>query len=177
MELVKSYKKSSICLMLLNFLFLSCLFMLLIGIHSGGTDDVSEGTGFNILYLLFKGYVVFGISLIALVFGLIKKRLKVTTLFWLAYSVILIISSILTAGIPGDTMSSTGIMRPTTLEVNVSILLVIIDSLIALLFSFILSILTLRKKEIVGYIGIPINIVVLILYALIFLSMRKELFF
>jgi hypothetical protein len=149
----------------------------LIGVHSGGTDDISEGTALNIIYLGFKGFIVLGISLIALVFGFVKKRVKVTTLFWLSYSVILIISSILTAGIPGDTMSSTGIMRPTILEVNVSILLIIIDSLLALLFSFVLSILTLRKKEIVGYMSMPLNIVVLILYALIFLSMKKEVFF
>ena len=176
-KFVKIYKQSLILLLILNFLFFFFFFVLFCGIHGGGTDDFSEGTDMNEIYLFLKGSIAFIISLITLVYGIIKKSVKLTTFFWLPYSVILIIFSLVASSIPGRTLAATQIMRPTTLEANVSILFLIIDSLLALLFSFILSILTLRKKEIVGYMSMPLNIVVLILYALIFLSMKKEVFF
>lgn len=177
MELVKSYKKSSIWLVVLNFLFLFFFFINIVGIHAGGTDDISEGTWGNIYYLLLKGLIALIISFIALVLGFKNKKIKVATLFWLTFSIILIVSSLLVKSIPGDTISSTGVTRPIILKTNISILMIIIDSIVTLLFSFVLSVLTLIQKDKFGVKSLLLNTVVLLLYIYIFFAINDEIFF
>jgi hypothetical protein len=176
-ELVKSYKKSSIWLVILNFIFLFFFFINFVGIHAGGTDDISEGTWGNIYYLLLKGLIALVISLVALVLGLKNKKIKVATLFWLTFSIILIISCLVVKSIPGDTINSNGITTPIILKTNISILMIIIDSIVTLLFSIVLSVLTLIQKDTFGAISLFLNTVVLLLYICIFFAINDEIFF
>lgn len=70
--------------------------------------------------------------------------------------------------IPGDTVNVHGILDPTILKTNISILMIIIDSIVSLLFSIVLSVLTLMKKDEFGFVSLFLNTVVLLLYIYIF---------
>jgi hypothetical protein len=99
MIVVAPTKKASFMMIFWNIIFIFFAFILNASVYGGGTGDFYEGHDVISLYLILKSIIMILLGICKICYGLVKKKITLTSLFWLAYGTLLLIL-IFNIGVP-----------------------------------------------------------------------------